>query len=68
MLTVETGGKSLMNSTGSPSDVTWFTGAIVMPMPCVNVSRSLMKLRVGSDAVLSSRAERWTWRYRPSMT
>ena len=65
---VLTGGTSLMKSTGSPSRVTSFTGAIVMPSPCVKVSRSLMNERVGSAVVLSSRAERCTWRYLPSIT
>jgi len=45
-----------MNSTGKPSVVTWFTGAIVTPMPCVKVNLSLMKVRVGSDSEFSSRA------------
>ena len=59
---VDAGGRSLMNNTGNPSAVTSFTGAIATPIPCVNVNRSLMKLRVGSDAGLSSRAERCTCR------
>ncbi len=56
-----------MNRSGNPSLVTWLTGAMVTPMPCVYVNRSLMKVRVGSDAVFSSRAETCTCRYRPSI-
>jgi hypothetical protein len=56
-----------MNSTGSPSGVTWFTGASVSPMPWVNVRCSLMNVRVGSDAAFSSRGESSTWRYFPSI-
>ena len=56
-----------MNSTGSPSLVTWLTGPSVSPIPCVKVRCSLMKVRVGSDAALSSRGESSTWRYFPSI-
>jgi len=56
-----------MKRTGSPSGVTWFTGPSVSPIPCVKVSRSLMKVRVGSEPEFSSRGERSTWRYCPSI-
>ncbi len=48
--TVETGGRSRMKSTGSPSAVTWFTGPSVSPCPCVKVRRSLTQVRLGRAA------------------
>ena len=36
-------------------------------MPCVKVRRSLINVRVGSEATFSSRGESSTCRYRPSM-
>ncbi len=56
-----------MKRTGSPSGVTWFTGPSVSPIPCVKVSRSLMNVRVGSEAAFSSPGETSTWRYSPSI-
>jgi hypothetical protein len=67
MPTVELGGRSLIQSTGNPSAVTWLDGPRVRPIPWVKVRCSLMKERVGSAAVFSSRAERSTCLRSPSM-
>ena len=62
---VLSGGMLRMKSTGSPSDVTSFTGPNVKPYPCVNVRRSFTHVRFGRLAEFSSRADSITCRYRP---
>ena len=65
MSTVVTGGRSRTNSTGRPSLVTSLTGPSVRPWPCVNTSRSLIQVRLGSAAGFSSRTDSITWRFLP---